>query len=131
MLKLDLVSPSGQMISGRDVSSLTIPSAEGEINVLPGHVDMICTLGKGPMIVDGKDRFVVYGGILEVSNGESITVAADRVRGVSELNINQLKGELKDIENRLVSENLKDPEYNLLMSQYDDIKAEISSVQGN
>jgi F-type H+-transporting ATPase subunit epsilon len=126
LLKLDVVSPSGQFIAGREIASLIIPSSEGEINILSGHADIICLLGKGAMTVDGKDKYVIYGGIMEVSNGDSITVAADRVKSVAEINSNQLNNDLRETQRKLTEDSLNDADYSSTISTYEDILAEMS-----
>jgi F-type H+-transporting ATPase subunit epsilon len=127
LLKLDVVSPSGQLISGREIVSLVIPSSRGEINVLSGHVDLICLLGKGSMTVDGKDKYVIYGGIMEVSNGDSVTVAADKIKTITEINLNQLNNELKEIQKKLTEQDLNDADYYNTISTYEDILAGMSA----
>lgn len=129
MLKLDLVSPSGQIMSGKEISSLIIPSSNGEINILPGHIDMVCSLGKGILSVSEMEKYVIYGGIMEVSNGSDIVVAADKIRKISELQLTEINSELKEVENKLLNEILNDADFANANSKYQDLQAELSAVK--
>ncbi|MCX6111948.1 MAG: ATP synthase F1 subunit epsilon [Proteobacteria bacterium] len=129
MLKLDLVSPGGQTITGREISSLIIPSAKGELTILPGHIDMISTIGKGTMTIGETEKYVIYGGILEVSKGSDIVVAADKIKKISDLDISVINNELKEIEDKLLSEVLSDVDFSSANSRYEDLQAELGAVR--
>ena len=128
MLKLDVVSPNGQLINKRECSSLSIPSTVGELFILPGHIDMICLMGKGPMIIDDVEKYVVYGGTAEISEGNNITVIADLIKPVSVLDFGKISNELKDIEIKLSTETLNDDKFKIATSRYEDLRAELSTI---
>ena len=80
MLRLDIVSPLGQIVSGIQTEKLVVQSLNGQITVLPGHRDMICLLGKGVVSASGlEDKFVVHGGLLEILDGDKVSIIADRI----------------------------------------------------
>ena len=128
LLKVDIVSPSGQVVSGRDVSVLIIPSATGELAILPGHTDFLCLVGKGLLKLDDKDSFIIYKGIMEISDGEKVIIAAEKIKKMSELDINETKNRLKEIENKLLNEILDDVALHETREEYEDKLAELNSV---
>ena len=129
MLKIDLVSPSGQMMTGKEITSLVIPSAMGELTILPGHIDMVSSIGKGIMTVGETDKFVVYGGIIEISNGSDVIVAADRIKKISDVDASAVSTELKEIENKLTNEILSDHDFLSINAKYEDLQAELGAIK--
>lgn len=86
--QLELVSPERLLLS-RQVEMAVIPSAEGEMGVLPGHAPMIVALRGGVISVRENgaesERLFVAGGFAEVLP-DRCTVLADEatpVAGVS------------------------------------------------
>jgi F-type H+-transporting ATPase subunit epsilon len=84
---LELVSPERLLLS-RQVEMATIPAAEGEMGVLPGHAPMIVTLRGGVIRVRENgaetERLFVAGGFAEVSP-ERVTVLADEATPLANL----------------------------------------------
>lgn len=86
VMKFDLVSPERNMASG-EASLVTLPGAEGDLGAMPGHAPFLTTLRPGVVgaTMDGAvKQFVVYGGFAEVSP-EGVSVLADEVHGIEEL----------------------------------------------
>lgn len=53
--------------------SLTVPTAEGEITIMPKHEAFVATLKEGNIIVRTKDEtktFFAQSGVLEISNNQ-------------------------------------------------------------
>ena len=86
-LQLELVSPEKLLLS-RPVDMATIPAAEGEMGVLPGHAPMIVALRGGLLAVQEggqvTERLYVGGGFAEIT-GERVTILADEVTPVANL----------------------------------------------
>lgn len=86
-LQLELVSPAKLLLS-RAVDMATIPAAEGEMGVLPGHSPMIVALRGGVIsVAEGgqvTDRLYVAGGFAEVT-ADRVTILADEATPVAEL----------------------------------------------
>jgi len=84
---LELVSPERLLLS-RPVEMATIPAAEGEMGVLPGHSPMIVVLRGGVIRVRENgaetERLFVAGGFAEVSP-ERVTILADEVTPLASL----------------------------------------------
>lgn len=74
---LEIVTPDGRVFSGM-IESLLVPSNEGYVEFLAGHIDYITPLGigKARIKIGGKDRFAsVSGGFVTVTGGEVKLVA--------------------------------------------------------
>ena len=86
-MQLELVSPEKLLLS-RPVEMATIPAAEGEMGVLPGHAPMIVALRGGVISVQEggqvTERLFVGGGFAEIT-GERVTILADEVTPVANL----------------------------------------------
>ena len=85
--QLELVSPEKLLLS-RQVEMATIPAAEGEMGILPGHAPMIVALRGGIITVSTggqvTDRLFVGGGFAEVTP-ERCTILADEATPVASL----------------------------------------------
>jgi F-type H+-transporting ATPase subunit epsilon len=97
---LELVSPEKLLLS-RQVEMATIPAAEGEMGVLPGHAPMIVTLRGGVISVheNGQvtERLFVGGGFAEVTP-ERCTVLADEATPVNQLSRAEAETRIRDAE---------------------------------
>jgi len=89
-LKLKIVTPE-RIVLEEDVDSVTLPTTEGEITVLPGHVSLISALKSGDVVaIRGGEHipFAVVGGFIEVKQndaGGEVAVLADFAEHVSEI----------------------------------------------
>lgn len=129
MLKFDIVSPYGKVISDIESEKIVVESLSGQITILPGHRDMVSLLGRGLIYAEGvNDKFVVYGGILQVFEGFNVSVIADRIVKVVDLDENFIKQSIKEIEIKLNSNTIDDKDYQKMMSEYLDKLAELGSV---
>ena len=77
-LTLDIVTPGGRARSAR-VDALTLPTAEGEIGILPGHIPLMTMLDACELSLthDGATEFLVVGpGFAEIT-GDRVCVLAE------------------------------------------------------
>lgn len=75
---LQITTPERTLFKGA-VTQVSLPTAMGEITVLPHHIPLVSILAAGELryVADGKEnRMVVSGGFLEVK-GNALTVLAD------------------------------------------------------
>jgi F-type H+-transporting ATPase subunit epsilon len=109
---LALVSPERLLLS-RQVEMATIPAAEGEMGVLPGHSPMIVTLRGGVISVreNGQDteKLFVGGGFAEVSP-ERVTVLADEATPLGELSRAEAERRIKEAQAAMATVSGSDPE---------------------
>lgn len=78
MLRIDIITPDGTIYQG-DADSISLPTPDGEITVLPHHIPLISILAPGTILLKqgGEELlFAVSRGVIEV-DGMSIRVLAD------------------------------------------------------
>jgi F-type H+-transporting ATPase subunit epsilon len=88
MIRLEIITPEQSVFEG-DVDSVTLPTADGEITVLPHHIPLVTTIVPGPVIVHmGKEEkiFAVSRGVIEIdqSSVRVLSDIADRADGLEE-----------------------------------------------
>ncbi len=91
LLNLKIVTPE-KLILEELVESVTIPTTEGEITILPMHVPLIAGLASGDIVarVGGEEiPMAVVGGFIEVKNGKEgqteVAVLADFAEHVGDI----------------------------------------------
>jgi F-type H+-transporting ATPase subunit epsilon len=110
MLHLDIITPDETVFEG-ECDAVTLPTADGEITVLPHHVPLMSTLVPGTVIVR-KDKeefiFAVTRGVIEIDGRSARILAetADRAEGLQEAAIEKAKADAQ----KLLSERREDTE---------------------
>lgn len=91
---LSILAPERKLLQNEAVESLIITTAEGEIEVLPGHADMISALETGRFVYRsakaGKIVGVISTGFLNIENG-SVKVIAETIELAGEIDKNRAK----------------------------------------
>lgn len=85
-LKLKIITPERTVLEEM-VDQVTLPTTEGEITVLAGHIALVSALGSGDIVAKRGDEIIpmaVVGGFIEVKNNE-VAVLADFAEKVSEI----------------------------------------------
>lgn len=107
-MKLTIVSPEKRIASAIEVSSITLPGSEGQIQILPGHADMIGTLETGEFAFEKasgeKTMGAMSSGFFEV-HADLILVTAETCELSPEIDVNRARSAQKKAESAL-----KDPE---------------------
>ncbi|MEK7597662.1 MAG: ATP synthase F1 subunit epsilon [Patescibacteria group bacterium] len=88
-LRLKVITPR-KIVMDKQVNSVTAPTADGEITVLPHHVHLFSLLVEGIVKIktgDNEDDLAIGGGYLE-TNGETVTVLVSRAYGQNEIDKN-------------------------------------------
>ncbi|MGO4735867.1 F0F1 ATP synthase subunit epsilon [Bosea sp. 2KB_26] len=103
--KFELVSPENILFSG-EVVSVIVPSVEGEMTILAGHVPIVAALKPGIVLAqtgpgNGKE-FFVGGGIVEV-NQTALTILAEQARFIEDVDNDVLDAEILTAETRLAA----------------------------
>ncbi|MEI7586018.1 ATP synthase F1 subunit epsilon [Runella sp.] len=75
-MTLEIITPDKKIFSG-EATAVTFPGTEGQFQVLNNHAALVSTLGKGNIIVEGngKETFIVDGGVVEVLNNKVLVLA--------------------------------------------------------
>jgi F-type H+-transporting ATPase subunit epsilon len=78
MIEVDIVTPVRKLYEGVRANSVRLPSAQGELLVLPGHTELLALLGTGllSIFLDGNERrFSVSAGFAEVRKDRVLVLA--------------------------------------------------------
>jgi F-type H+-transporting ATPase subunit epsilon len=92
-LHFELITPE-RIVFKTDADRVTLPTAEGEITVLPNHVPLVARLvaGVATLVVGGvEEEVAVSGGFIEVGEGNSVRVLADTAERGTELDISVIE----------------------------------------
>lgn len=92
-LHFELVTPE-RIVFKTDADRITLPTAEGEITVLPHHVPLVARLvaGIATLVVGGvEEEVAVSGGFIEVGEGDNVRVLADTAERGVELDISVIE----------------------------------------
>jgi F-type H+-transporting ATPase subunit epsilon len=91
---LSILAPERRLIEGEAVVSLVITTAEGEIEVLPGHANMVAMLETGRFTYTPRGAKPVSGvissGFLNVENG-TVKVVAETIELANEINTSRAR----------------------------------------
>ena len=90
-LNLKIVTPE-KLILEEMVDSVTLPTIEGEITILPDHIPLITTLASGDIVARSNGEEIpmaVVGGFIESKTGKNgeteVAILADFAEHVSEI----------------------------------------------
>ena len=107
-MQLSILSPEKRIATAIEVSSVTVPGSEGQIQILPEHADMIGTIETGTFaftpIVGEPVLGVMSSGFFEVRDG-AITIAAETCELATDIDASRAKTAQSKAEGAL-----KDPE---------------------
>lgn len=88
-IRLKVITPR-KVVMDKDVSSVTVPTADGEITILPHHAHLFSLLVEGIIkikIENNEDDLAIGGGYME-TNGKTVTVLVSRAYGQGEIDKN-------------------------------------------
>ncbi len=121
-IQLVIVTPERQLLSF-SVSEVTLPGAEGELGVLPGHAPLITELGIGELTYRGtysvpqttdetveqkfppeewRPHVAIIRGFAEIL-GDRVTVLAETAERPEEIDIERAKAALERAEKRIAA----------------------------
>src|ERR1041385_5108546 len=86
-LHLQLVTPQ-KVVLNEELDSVSCPTQQGQITVLPGHIPLVATLKPGGLIArngQGEHNIHVDGGFVEVKPGNQVVILADAAEHIAEL----------------------------------------------
>jgi F-type H+-transporting ATPase subunit epsilon len=105
-IQLVIVTPERKLLS-ESVSEVTLPGADGELGILPGHAALISELGIGELryrTVGGtlSEPIAVIRGFTEVLP-DRVTVLAETAERPEEIDIERAKAALERAEKRIAA----------------------------
>jgi len=105
MLKLEIVTPE-KKVADVEVDSVTIPTASGEIGVMPHHAPLISAMKPGILSYQGKgvsERIAVSGGFVEVSD-DKVAVLVDKAEHAGEIDVEAARESRADAEKSIAAQ---------------------------
>ena len=95
MIKVEIVTPKGLAFS-KEVNSVNIPIAEGEIGVLEKHMYLMTLLKPGLVYFDGKAEggMAITYGFVDVTP-EKVIILAEEAYTVGEIDVGKKKEEFE------------------------------------
>ena len=128
MFTLNVISPEGILIDERATTSLVIRTKTGELNILPGHLDMVSVLGDGAMKIDSGKPYIISGGVMEVL-ADKVTVLADKVKECFMVDIVKNQKRLNEIDKKIMEETLSDMDFKQIMEEKERLETEIRIIR--
>lgn len=105
MIDVDIVTPARKIIDGMKAESVTMPAANGEIMVLPGHTELLTLLKTGVLRFQdhGTERhFAISYGFAEINN-DRVLILAETCEESSEIDVERASQAQKRAEEALSS----------------------------
>ena len=81
-LALEIITPT-QVVLNEEVDEITLPTVNGEISILPNHIDLLTKIVPGEMTIhlgNKIESFAITGGFLEISSNKVSILADHAVR---------------------------------------------------
>lgn len=111
-ITFEIATPE-RIVYKEQVDSLTLPTKEGEITILPNHIPLVAVLVPGVAVVrkGGKESYMaVSGGFIEVQPGNRVVVLADTAERADELTIAAIEKARDDAQKTLAEKRNLDDE---------------------
>lgn len=103
MIKVEIVTPQGLAFS-KEVNSVNVPTAEGEIGVLRNHMYLMTLLKPGLVYFDGDERkgMAVTHGVVDVTP-DKVLILAEEAYEVGEIDVGKAKKEFEEAVKKLAT----------------------------
>jgi F-type H+-transporting ATPase subunit epsilon len=91
-LLLEIVTPERKVLS-KEVDEVTLPGAEGELGILPGHTELLTLLRPGRLVFKAGNETGVYalaGGFAEVGHTK-VVILGDAAEAAKEIDVTRAK----------------------------------------
>jgi F-type H+-transporting ATPase subunit epsilon len=127
VFRLTLVTPEKTIVKDAELAEITLPAHSGELNILPGHAELMTVLKAGRLnyrLQSGETAdYVIAWGYCQVTD-HSVLVLAESLKAKSELNITEIQSSLKLADKKLNEEMLNDEEYEKLIKQIEELRSQ-------
>ena len=106
---LSILAPERRLIEGERVVSVVLTTSEGEIEILPGHANMVAQLNPGKFSYTPRGEKPVTGvissGFVNVDAGD-VKVVAETIELAAEIDVNRAKSAQAKAEKELTGASL-------------------------
>lgn len=103
-LTLKIATPEKLNYESTELDSVTIPTEEGEVTILPGHISLVARLKPGELTVRKKgkeDTFVSMGGFLKLDGAGNVVILSDYAVRSEEIEIAKVEEAKKKAEEKM------------------------------
>jgi len=116
-LKLIIITPK-KIALEKEIDGITVPSSEGEMTILPRHINLFALLDEGVIHYWQKEEseYLAIGGGYVETDGETVRLLVNRAYGQEAINEEQTQKALLDAKERMKS------------AKTEDVRKEISSL---
>jgi F-type H+-transporting ATPase subunit epsilon len=110
-LTLEIVTPEARVYADT-VDTVVIPTVEGEIGVLPGHIPLLTQVDHGELRVTkgGSTAFLAVGGGFAQVSGDKISVLAEHACSEEKIDEHAVEAAMKRAEQELHEARNMDPQ---------------------
>ncbi len=115
LLHIQLVTPERQVLA-QEARSVTCPTQDGQITVLPGHAPLITTLRSGELIVrteSDEHSIHIAGGFMQITAGGGTIILADAAEHFYEINVARAEVAKQLAEKSMKEQTISEEEYAL------------------
>jgi F-type H+-transporting ATPase subunit epsilon len=116
-LALDIITPTKVVLS-EEVDEVTIPTIDGEISILPNHVNLLTKIAAGEMVIrkgTKSDLFAITGGFLEILNSH-VNVLADYAIHADDIELAKVQ-EAKERAQKAMKEKLTEEDFRVVNAE--------------
>src|SRR5580658_6550688 len=101
-LTLEIVTPEARVYSDT-IDTVVIPTVEGEVGILPGHIPLVTQVGAGELRVTkgGATELLVVGGGFAQVTGEKVSILADSAIEEEKIDEHAVENAMKRAEEEL------------------------------
>ena len=108
-IHLKIITPQKVALED-EISSLSVPTSQGEITVLPHHINLFTLLVEGIIKIkigsnkniNGEEKYLAIGGGYLETDGEDVNVLVSRAYGQDEIDSEQTQKAIEDAKKILV-----------------------------
>ena len=101
-LTLEIVTPEARVYSDT-VDTVVIPTVEGEVGILPGHIPLVTQVGAGELRATkgGVTQLLIVGGGFAQVTGEKVSILADSAINEEKIDEHAVEDAMKRAEEAL------------------------------
>jgi len=104
LLKLKIVSPEKKVFEEDDFESITIPTGDGEVTILPNHIPLVSKVVPGEIIARKKGReelLITLNGFLKLSEEGEVLILSDYAVRSEDVEIERVEAAKKKAEDTM------------------------------
>ncbi len=108
-MKLKVISSKKVLVDFDSVKSVSIPAVDGRIQILPGHMSLVSSLGMGDLRFskDGKEEILLLNGGFAVVKQDEVLILADDADHPAELIAQEIEESIENAQKQI--ENVTSP----------------------